>query len=65
MTDNEEIYLSVHREGDLFVVRDQFGRKVRHTRGVEVRALFDEVTEVTLTFLDSSVKSSKPHANRR
>lgn len=60
----EKIYLHVEREGDAFVVRDQYGRMLAMQKSVVVSTGMDEATEVHLTFLDSSRNGNFAHTNR-
>jgi len=59
---DSKCYLHVERVDDKFIVVDDLGRQVGRTRAVSVSAAYDEVTEVTLRFLDSD-KDNKPHIN--
>lgn len=43
--------LHVEKQGDLFVIRDQDGRKVRGVRAVSVNQRINDVTTVTIEFI--------------
>jgi len=55
-------YLHVERVDDKFIVVDDLGRQVAMTRNIAVSSGYDEVTEITLRFLDAN-KDNKPHIN--
>jgi len=55
-------YLHVERVDDKFIVVDDLGRQVALTRNIAVTSGYDEVTEITLRFLDAN-KDNKPHIN--
>ncbi len=58
----DQIYLSAHREGDNYVVRDQHGRKLAGVRRLSLSVDFDDVIELDLTVLDSPVTTeAKAH----
>jgi len=52
--------LSVEKEGERFVVRDQDGRRVRGVRAVSVNQRMREVTTATVEFI--VFKSGTPEA---
>lgn len=54
--------LHVEKDGDMFVVRDQDGRKVRGVRAVSVNQRMNDVTTATMEFI--VLKSGKPEACR-
>jgi hypothetical protein len=54
--------LYVEKEGNLFVVRDQEGRKVRGVRAIAINQRMNDVTTVTLEFIQ--FKSGKPEVAR-
>lgn len=57
MTQRKEdhIYLSAHREGDNYVVRDQHGRKLSGLSRLDVSVGMDEAVRLDLTVLDAPV----------
>lgn len=72
----ELIYLSVVRDGDVFKVVDQHGRRVARVRAVQVSALWDEITTtavevlsdddqvLNVEFQDHRLREAVPHVNR-
>lgn len=58
-----KIYLRVIREDDAFIVVDQDGRKVANARHVSVDATYNSATVASITFLDVSDRTGKPHTN--
>ncbi|HVQ43790.1 MAG TPA: hypothetical protein VMT30_02395 [Candidatus Saccharimonadia bacterium] len=54
--------LRVEKEGNLFVVRDQEGRKVRGVRAIAINQRMNDVTTITLEFIQ--YKSGKPEVAR-
>ena len=63
-TENKDnkCYLHVERVDDKFIVVDDLGRQVALTRNIAVTSGYDEVTEITVRFLDAN-KYNKPHIN--
>ena len=59
---DNKCYLHVERADDKFIVVDDLGRQVAMTRNIAVTSGYDEVTEITLRFLDAN-KDNKPHIN--
>ena len=59
---DSKCYLHVERVDDKFIVVDDLGRQVAMTRNIAVSSGYDEVTEITLRFLDAN-KDNKPHIN--
>ncbi len=59
---DNKCYLHVERADDKFIVVDDLGRQVAMTRNIAVSSGYDEVTEITLRFLDAN-KDNKPHIN--
>lgn len=59
---DDKCYLHVERVGDKFIVVDDLGRQVAMTRNIAISSGYDEVTEITLRFLDAN-KENKPHIN--
>lgn len=59
---DNKCYLHVERVDDKFIVVDDLGRQVAMTRNITVTSGYDEVTEITLRFLDAN-KDNKPHIN--
>ena len=57
---DNKCYLHVERVDDKFIVVDDLGRQVAMTRNIAISSGYDEVTEITLRFLDAS-KENKPH----
>lgn len=53
----DQIYLSAHREGDNYVVRDQHGRKLSGVSRLSVSVGIDQAVELDLTVLDAPVTS--------
>lgn len=51
----EHIYLSAHREGDLFVVRDQDGRRLAGVVSMGFKKDIDEAVKLQLEVLDAPV----------
>ena len=64
VTENKDnkCYLHVERVDDKFIVVDDLGRQVAMTRNIAISSGYDEVTEITLRFLDAN-KDNKPHIN--
>lgn len=54
--------LRVEKEGDLFVVRDQDGKRVRGVRSVSVNQRMNDVTTATIEFI--AFTNGKPGAAR-
>jgi hypothetical protein len=59
---DNKCHLHVERVDDKFIVVDDLGRQVAMTRNIAVTSGYDEVTEITLRFLDAN-KDNKPHIN--
>ena len=59
---DNKCYLRVERVDDKFIVVDDLGRQVAMTRNIAISSGYDEVTEITLRFLDAN-KDNKPHIN--
>ena len=59
---DNKCYLHVERIDDKFIVVDDLGRQVAMTRNIAISSGYDEVTEITLRFLDAN-KDNKPHIN--
>jgi hypothetical protein len=59
---DNKCYLHVERVDDKFIVVDDLGRQVAMTRNIAISSGYDEVTEITLRFLDAN-KDNKPHIN--
>ena len=59
---DNKCYLHVERVDDKFIAVDDLGRQVAMTRNIAISSGYDEVTEITLRFLDAN-KDNKPHIN--
>ena len=55
----DELYLRVIKEGDLYRVVDQDGRKVAGVQTIDVSASCFDATTVTITFLEHNAEGGK------
>lgn len=65
MTTDDELYLSVIRDGDHFAVVDQHGRRVAHVVGVSITAPSDDAVKCKVEFYDHKIGTKEKHQNIR
>lgn len=51
--DPEKIYLSALREGDRYVVRDQYGRELANLRALDISVDWQDVVRLRIEVLDA------------